>query len=319
MGRYVIRRLLWAFFLLIAVSFIVFVIFYLLPAGDPALARAGKQPTPELIAHIRHSLGLDRSWLVQFYLYMKQLVFHFDFGKSYVGTEVSIRSEIFSRFPTTVYLAVGAAAIWIVFGLAIGIISAVKRGSVMDRASMGFALVAISAPVQWFGLVMLYLFSRDGHGLKIFPGAGSCIEFSPIKCFPDFILPWIVVSFAFMAVYARLSRSSVLETLREDYIRTARSKGLSERRVVFKHALRGALTPVVSLFGLDIAGLLGGAILTETVFNIPGLGRYAFNAISTSDLPAIQGTVLFGAFFIIMANLIVDVLYAVLDPRVRYS
>ncbi|GAC1408730.1 MAG: ABC transporter permease [Actinomycetota bacterium] len=319
MGRYVGRRLLWAVVLLFVVSLVVFAVFYLLPSTDPALLRAGKQPTPELVARIRKVYRLDRSWVIQFYYYMKGLILHFDFGTTFIGTPQPVRNEIFSRFPTTVYLAFGAAVLWIVSGVSVGILSAVKRGSLADRAAMGFSLIAISAPVYWFGLVMLFFFSKDGHFLPIFPGAGSCIEFNPIRCFPDFILPWFVLSFAFMAVYARMSRSSVLDTLREDYIRTARAKGLSERRVVFKHALRGALTPVVSLFGLDLAGLLGGAILTETVFNIPGLGRYAFNAITSGDLPVIQGTVLFGAFFIILANLLVDMLYAVLDPRVRYS
>lgn len=319
MGRYVIRRLLWSVVLLFAVSFLVYAIFYLLPSTDPALLRAGKQPTPELLAQIRHQLRLDRPWYIQYLLYMKDLIFHFDLGKSFVGTTGSVAAQIVGRFPTTVYLAVGAAGLWLFIGLGIGILSAVKKGSLLDRGAMSFALFGVSAPVYWIGLVFLFLFSKDGHFLRIFPGSGSCLEFNPITCFPDFILPWIVLSFAFTAVYARMSRSSVLETLREDYIRTARAKGLSERRVIFRHALRGALTPVVSLFGLDVAGLLGGAILTETVFNIPGLGRYAFNAINNGDLPAIQGTVLFGAFFIILANLAVDVLYAVLDPRVRYS
>jgi peptide/nickel transport system permease protein len=314
----VIRRLLWAIVLLFAVSFIVYAVFYLLPSTDPALLRAGKQPTPELIAQIRHALKLDRPWYVQYGSYMSNLITHFDFGKSYIGSQEPVRNQIFSRFPTTAYLAVGAAVIWLILGLGIGIVSAVKKGSLADRAAMGFALFAVSAPVYWLGLLFLYLFSKDGL-LKIFPGSASCLEFNPVGCFPSFILPWIVLSFAFTAVYARMSRSSLLETMREDYIRTARAKGLSERRVIFRHALRGALTPVVSLFGLDLAGLLGGAILTESVFNIPGLGRYAFEAIGNGDLPAIQGTVLFGAFFIIIANLIVDVLYGVLDPRVRYS
>lgn len=319
MGRYVVRRMLWAVVLLFAVSLIVFAVFYLLPSTDPAVLRAGKQPTADLLAKIRKIYRLDEPWYTQYFIYMKNLITKFDFGTTFIGTPQPVRGQILARFPTTVYLAVGAAVVWLLMGIPIGILSAVKKGSFADRFAMGFALFSVSAPGYWLGLVALFLFSQDGRFLRIFPGSGSCLEFSPFGCFTAFILPWFVLSHSFTAVYARMTRSSMLEMMNEDYIRTARAKGLSERRVVFKHALRGAMTPIVSLFGLDLAGLLGGAILTETVFNIPGLGRYALNAISNGDLPAIQGTVLFGAFFIILANLAVDVLYGVLDPRVRYS
>jgi peptide/nickel transport system permease protein len=319
MGRYIIRRLLWAIVLIFAVSFITFLVFYIFPASDPALARAGKQPTPQLVEIIRKNLGLDKPWYVQYTRYMGDLLRHGSFGDSYLGSRTPVRNEIFGRFPTTAYLAVGAALVWLAMGIPIGIISAVKRGKIPDRAAMGFALFGISAPVYWFGLVMLYLFANDVGLVKIFPGSGTCIDFNPIRCAGSFILPWFVLALAFSATYARFTRSSLLETFREDYIRTARAKGLSEKRVIFKHAMRGALTPIVSIFGLDVAGLLGGAVLTETVFNLPGLGRYAVNASGFGDLPAIQGTVLFGALFIVMANLIVDIVYGILDPRVRYS
>lgn len=318
MGRYVIRRLLWSVVLLFAVTFVAFIIFYLFPSADPALLRAGKSPTPELIAKIRNTLGLDEPWYVQYGIYMKNLVTKLDFGRSFVN-DLPVRGEIFSRLPATIYLAVGAAVVWLSLGIPIGVVSAVKRGRVADRLAMGFALIGISAPVYWFGLVMLYLFSNDLGIIPIFSGAATCPDFGPIRCAGSYLLPWIVLALAFSATYARFTRSSLLETFREDYIRTARAKGLSERRVIFKHAMRGALTPIVSIFGLDLAGLLGGAVLTESVFNLPGLGRYAVEAINGSDLPAIQGTVVFSAFFIVMANLIVDVVYGVLDPRVRYS
>jgi peptide/nickel transport system permease protein len=319
MGRYIIRRLLWAIVLLFAASFITFLVFYIFPASDPALVRAGKQPTPELVETIRHNLGLDKPWYHQYARYMGDLITKGSFGESYVGSREPVRNELFSRFPTTAYLAVGAAVVWLAMGIPIGMISAVKRGKMPDRAAMFFALIGISAPVYWFGLVMLYLFANDVGVLKIFPGVASCQEFHPITCAGSFILPWFVLALAFSATYARFTRSSLLETLGEDYIRTARAKGLSERRVILKHAMRGALTPIVSIFGLDVAGLLGGAVLTETVFNIPGLGRYAVSAIDTGNLPAIQGTVLFGALFIVMANLIVDIVYGILDPRVRFA
>jgi peptide/nickel transport system permease protein len=196
-----------------------------------------------------------------------------------------------------------------------------RSRSLIDRLSMGAALVAISAPVYWLGLVALYLFSSDIGKFHLFKGAGSYVPFSqdPSLWFQSLIMPWFVLAAAFAAFYARLLRGNLIEVMSEDYIRTARAKGLSERRVILRHGVRSAITPVVTAAGLDIGILLGGAILTETVFNIPGIGRLAFDSIQNSDLPMIQGTVLLGAFFIIFANLVVDVAYAFLDPRVRYS
>jgi peptide/nickel transport system permease protein len=202
----------------------------------------------------------------------------------------------------------------------IGVISAIRPRSLLDRATMGAALVAISAPVYFLGLIALFLFSNDIGVVHLLPGAGTYapISVSPWHWFTSLLMPWCVLAAAFAAFYARMVRGNLIDTLGEDYIRTARAKGLSERRVVMRHGLRAALTPVVTMAGLDIGILLGGAILTETVFNIPGIGRYAYDSIINSDLPAIEGTVLFGAFFIITANIFVDILYAFLDPRVRY-
>jgi peptide/nickel transport system permease protein len=319
--RYIIRRLLWVVVLLIVVSFLTFIIFYTLPSADPALLRAGRQPNPELVEQIRHNLGLDNPWYQQYFDYMKRLVLHFDFGYSYQNT-IEVRQQIFDRFPATASLAIGAAVVWILSGVAVGIVSAVKRRSLVDRLSMGAALVAISAPVYWLGLVALYLFSSDIGKFKVpfFHGAGSYVPFSddPSAWFQSLLMPWLVLAAAFAALYARLLRANLIEVMSEDYIRTARAKGLSERRVVLRHGVRSAITPIVTAAGLDIGILLGGAILTESVFNIPGIGRLAFDSIQNADLPMIQGTVLLGAFFIITANLVVDVIYAFLDPRVRY-
>jgi peptide/nickel transport system permease protein len=320
--RYIIRRLIWMVVLLFLVSLITFFIFYTLPSADPAQLRAGRQPNPELVKEIRHNLGLDQPWYEQYWHYMKRLVLHGDFGYSFQNN-ISVREQIFDRLPATASLALGAAVLWILAGVAVGIISAIKRRTVVDRLTMGVALVAISAPVYWLGLVALYLFSSD---LGKFPvpfldGAGSYVPFSqdPSQWFQSLLMPWIVLSASFAALYARLLRGNLIEVMSEDYIRTARAKGLSERRVVLRHGVRSAITPIVTAAGLDIGILLGGAIRTESVFNIPGIGRLAFDSIQNADLPMIQGTVLLGAFFIIMANLIVDILYAFLDPRVRYS
>jgi peptide/nickel transport system permease protein len=319
---FIIRRLLWMVVLLLVISFLTFVIFYTLPAADPAALRAGRQPSPELLASIRHTLGLDRPWYIQYLKYLDRLVFHFDFGYSFQNN-VSVKEQIFERLPVSATLAFGGAVVWLLIGIPIGIISAIKRGTWMDRVAMGGALVAISAPVYWLGLVSLYLFSKDLGKFPLFEGQGAYpqtggIFTNPGEVIPALIMPWFVLAASFAAVYARFLRGNLLEVMSEDYIRTARSKGLKERRVVFKHGVRSAITPIVTILGLDLGILLTQAILTETVFNIPGIGRLAFDAIQKSDLPTVQGTVLVGAFAIIMLNLIVDVLYAFLDPRVRF-
>jgi peptide/nickel transport system permease protein len=320
MLNYIIRRLLWVIVLLFVVSGLTFIIFFVLPSADPAQLRAGRQPNPQLVEQIRHNLGLDRPMIVQYFDYMKQVFLHFDFGYSYQNT-ISVKEQIFQRLPATISLALGAAVVWLITGITVGIISAVRSRTLLDRTTMSAALIAISAPVYWLGLLSLYLFADDIGKFKLFPGAGSYVPFSedPSKWFSSLILPWLVLAAAFAAFYARLLRSNLIETMGEDYIRTARAKGLSERRVVMRHGLRSAITPIVTAAGLDIGILLGGAILTESVFNIPGIGRLVFESIQHSDLPMIQGTVLIGTFFIVTANLIVDIVYAFLDPRVRFA
>jgi peptide/nickel transport system permease protein len=211
--------------------------------------------------------------------------------------------------------------VWLLIGLPVGVISAIRRRSFADRMTMGLSLVAISAPVYWLGLVALYLFAKDIGIIHIFDGAGTYTPFSksPSQWFGSLLLPWLVLAASFAAFYARLLRANLIDTMSEDYIRTARAKGLPERTVIGRHAIRSAITPIVTILGLDIGILLGGAILVETVFNIPGVGRLAYDGIQNADLPVIQGTVLFGALFIVVANLVVDIVYAFLDPRVRYT
>jgi peptide/nickel transport system permease protein len=318
--RYIIRRLLWGVLLLILVSALTFVLFRVLPTGDPARLRAGRSASPRVVAAIRVDLGLNKSLPEQFWLYMKGIFMHFDLSYSYYSS-APVKGLIANRLPATISLTLGAVVIWLLVGAAVGIISAVRRRSKLDRGAMGTALVLISAPEYWLGLIALYLLAADIGRLKVFPGAGSYVGLSsdPLKWLTSLILPWLVLAATNAAIYARVLRGSLIETMGEDYIRTARAKGLSERRVVLRHGLRSAITPVITILGLDIGVLLGGAILVETVFQIPGIGRLNYDAITHSDFPIVQGTVLAAALFIIVANILVDIAYAYLDPRVRFG
>jgi peptide/nickel transport system permease protein len=319
MIRYIIRRLLLGIVLLLVVCLVTFILFRVLPTGNPAVLRAGRDPQPKLIKEIEVVLGLNKSLPAQFWDYLKEVVLHFNFGYSYYSQE-AVRSLISERLSATLSLTVGAAVLWIVAGLSVGIISALRRHSLLDRTVMGASLVMISAPEFWLGLVFLYLFASDIGQFKILPGAGSYVGLThdPWKWFTSLIMPWVVLASGSAAVYARLMRSSLSEVMREDYIRTARAKGLRDRAVV-GHGVRAAINPIFTLFGLEVGVLLGGAILVETVFNIPGIGRASYQAIQSSDFPVIQGTVLLASMFIIIANILVDIAYAYLDPRVRYS
>jgi peptide/nickel transport system permease protein len=319
-GAYIVRRTLWALLLLLVVSFLTFLIFNVFPSADPAALRAGRNATPALIEQIRRNLGLNKPFYTQYWIYLKGLIEHFNLGYSYYNSE-SVKSEVFSRLPATISVTVGGFIVWMLIGIPVGIISAIKPRSILDRIMMGGSLVAISAPVYFLGLVSLFLFAQGTGVLQWAGAAGSYVPITqnPGTWFNSLILPWLTLAAAFAAFYARMTRGNLIEVMHEDYIRTARAKGLRESVVITKHGLRAALTPIVTMAGMDIGLLLGGAILTEIVFNIPGIGRYAYDAIVNSDLPAIQGTVLFGAFFIVFANLVVDILYAFLDPRVTYG
>jgi peptide/nickel transport system permease protein len=323
MGRYLIRRTLFMVLVLFIVSFMTFLIFYKLPPGDPARIAAGRRTSPDILAQARENLGLDKPWYVQYGRFAKGLIpwpglflneqVYFSYNNF-----VPVKERVFDSLPVTIVLALGASVVWVLIGLPIGVMSAVKPRSVRDRAGMLFALFGVSAPVFWLGYVMLYIFWFQ---LRWFPGSTLPIDQSLWESVirGHFVLPWITLSLTFAAFYARMTRSNLIETMSEDYIRTARAKGLSERRVIFKHGLRAALTPVVTMFGLDLGILLGGAVITEQVFNLPGMGHYLVDSLTTKDFPAVMGVTVFAALFIIVANLLVDVAYAFLDPRVRYT
>lgn len=321
MGRYIVRRSLWMVVVLILITLFAFLVFYVLPPQDPAVAFAGRQATPDTIAEARRILGIDKPWYVQYGLFVKRLFLGDEYGWPGFGQSFSsrtpIRDSLFPRSLITLQLAIGAAVIWLMIGIPIGILSALKRRSFADRAAMGFALFGVSAPVFWLGLVSLYIFWYKLHWL---PGTGfTHFTDSPSQWFLHLIMPWMVLAFLFAAFYARMVRGNMLEVMSEDYIRTARAKGLRERDVVIRHGMRSSLTPVVTMFGLDFGSLLGGAIVTENVFNIPGLGNFTVDSVSRGDLPAVMGVVVFAAIGITLMNLIVDILYAYLDPRVRYG
>jgi peptide/nickel transport system permease protein len=317
---YIVRRVLWGALLLILVSALTFVLFRILPTAEPARLRAGHDASPQVIAALRVDLGLNKPLITQFWLYMKNIFLHFGLGYSYYSG-AAVKNLIVHRIPATLSLVLGGSVIWLGSGLAVGIVSALRRRTPVDRASMGAALVLISAPEYWLGLIALYLFAADIGQLKVFPGADSYVGLTadPWKWLTSLILPWLVLAAGNAAVYARLMRGSMIETMGADYIRTARAKGLTERRVVMRHGVRAAINPIVTIFPLDIGVLLGSSVLVETVFNIPGIGRLNYDAITHADFPIIQGTVLLAALFIIVANIAVDIGYAYLDPRVRYS
>lgn len=320
MTRYVIRRVLWTIVLLFAVISATFVIFYLLPSGDPAVLRAGAHPTPQLLATIRHNLGLNSGWYVQYFDYLKALILHFDFGHSY-QSHIAVRTQLFSRLPATISLAVGAAVLWLVTATTIGSIAAVKRRSLFDRTTTGTAVVAISVPVFWLGMISLYLFASDIGKLPILPGAGTYVGLTHNagKWFTSLVMPWLVLTAGISAASALMLRSSLSETLAQGYIQTARAKGIPEHRVFMRHALRVAIAPLIRSAGLGLGILLGGAILIETVFNIPGIGRLTYSSIQDKDLAMIQGTVLLGGCLVVLAKLMVEVVYAFIDPRASSS
>jgi peptide/nickel transport system permease protein len=332
---FIIRRLIATVFLLIVVSMITFAIFFLIPrlAGQNTYQLAteyvGRNPTRAAVLQIEAKLGLDHPIWVQYGNFLKGIVFgaHYDSGTSTTycpppcfgysfRTQQPVWPQMVSDLPVTLSLAIGAAVIWLVAGVAVGVISALKRGTLFDRFSMGIALAGVSLPIFFTGLISLELFS---YKWSIFPNVQYVsLTTNPFLWARNLVLPWICLAFLYAALYARLTRAGMLETMNEDYIRTARAKGLPERTVIFKHGLRAALTPIVTIFGMDLGLLLGGAIITEYTFSLHGLGLFTILAINNQDLPEILGVTMLAAFFIVLANLVVDVLYAVVDPRVRH-
>ena len=321
MGRYIIRRLLWVLLVVILVTFFTFLIFFVMPPVDPAVLFAGRTPSPRILAQIRDAFGLDQPFFVQYGMFLKRIFLGDEygwpgFGMSFV-TRSPIRENFLDRTLVTMQLAAGAAVIWLILGVSIGIVSALKRGKWQDRMAMGFALFGVSAPVFWLGLMALYIF-WERIGWPVGTGYVPFTE-SPVQWFLHFILPWCVLALLFAAFYARMVRGSLLDSFGQDWIRTARAKGLPERKVVYKHGLRASLTPVVSMFGVDLGTLLGGAIITETVFNLPGLGTYVVRSVTNGDIPVIMDVVVFGGLAVALMSLVADILYAFLDPRVRYT
>jgi len=331
--QYIIRRLILVVVLMWVVSMVTFAIFFLIPSAtgtSPAVLFAGKAPTPDTVKSVEIKFGLKDSIPVQYAHFVEGIFVgrHFDngpdksycpppcLGFSFVNNQ-PVWDEITSDLPVTLSLAAGASIMWLVSGTAIGVLSALKRRTIFDRTAMGLALAGVSLPIYFTGLVLLDLISYNWGILPNVHYVG--FTDNPLSWARNLILPWLALTFLYAALYARLTRAGMLETMGEDYIRTARAKGLSERRVITRHALRAALTPIVTIFGLDLGQLLGGAILTEYTFGLIGIGHLSIDAISRQDLPVIMGVTLFAAFFIVFANLVVDVLYAFVDPRVRYS
>jgi peptide/nickel transport system permease protein len=319
MARFVARRLASMVLVLFAVSVLTFLIFNVIPNGDPAVRMAGKQPTEEQIEAIRQEWGFDKNIVVQYTTTMKKL-FTGDMVSYF--TQLSVTEEIWKGLPRTLSLAIGAAIIWMFFGVALGLYSAMRAGKFSDRFLTVLALIGISMPVFWIGALMnqyLGFELSNKLGFELFPNGGYVpLTESPWEWFHHLILPWTALAILFIGVYSRVLRGNILETVNEDFVRTARAKGLSERRVLLKHVLRNSMIPIVTLWGLDFAVVIGGgAILTETVFNLQGVGQYAADAIGQLDVPPILAVTMFGAFFVVLFNAVVDIVYAYLDPRIR--
>jgi peptide/nickel transport system permease protein len=325
MLAFVIRRIIGMFAVLFAVSVLVFIVFVLIPGGDPALRMAGKNPSPQNIINIRKKWGFDRPVYVQ-YVRMMQKAGNgvlpgkhgeYDILRSF-DTRTDVAAEIKKGIPATFSLCIGAALIWLLFGTIVGVLSAVSAGRWSDRLITALALVGVSMPVAWLGIVLRYFLAEKPNN-PIFPDGGYVgLTTDPVQWANHLIMPWFVLAVLFIGFYGRVLRSNMLDAMNEDYVRTARAKGLSPRRVLLKHVLRNSMIPIVSLFGLDFAAVLGGgAILTETVFELRGVGWYAAQSVGALDLPPIMGVTLYGAFFIVVFSAIVDFIYVLLDPRIR--
>jgi peptide/nickel transport system permease protein len=312
MGRFVVRRLLGMVAVLFAVSVLTFLIFNVIPNSDPALRMAGKNATPTLVENITEEWGFDDS-LPQQYLTMMGKIFSGDVI-SYEGRE-NVDERIIEGIPATFSLCIGAAVIWMFFGILFGYLSAVRAGGLLDRVLTIVAVTGISIPVFWLAAILLNYLT---YQTEIFP-SGGYVEFAenPLEWGEHLILPWVTLAIVYVGIYSRVLRSNMLDAMNEDYVRTARAKGLSERRVMTRHVLRNSLIPIVTLFGLDFGALLGGAIAVEAIFSLNGIGQYAYESLINTDLPPIMAIVLFGAFFVVLFNALVDIAYAWLDPRIR--
>jgi peptide/nickel transport system permease protein len=323
MIRYVIRRLLWAVVLFLAITVLTFLMFYVIPVNPAALV-AGKAATQAEIKHVQHLLYLDQPLWRQYLHFLDELFQHHSLGYSY-GTRQSVNTIIGHAAPVTASLVIGGAVLWLMVAIPVGIYSALRPRSKGDRVAMVSVLAGISAHPVWIGYMLSLIV---GYELNLLPIQGYCnlrgaspgqTCGGPIDWFTHMLLPWITFAILYSAFYVRMIRSSVMETLNEDYVRTARAKGASERRVITRHVLRNAMLPVVTMLGMDVAVALGGAVFVETVFGFPGLGGRAVQAVSQFDLPTVSGTVIFASIMVIIFNLLVDLLYAWIDPRIRLS
>lgn len=305
MAKYILKRLLILIPTLLGISFIVFSLLYLSP-GDAALAAAGPNATKETVEAIRQKLGLNEPFLVQYGNYLKNLVLHFDLGKSYQSGR-SVTEALLRVFPTTIKLASGALVISIIMGISFGVLAAIKKNTIIDSIITAFGMVGLAMPIFWSGLLLIIVFSTK---LKVLPASG-------FSSFKQMILPWFALGFQSSAVIMRMTRSAMLDVLDKDYIRTALSKGLVKRKVILVHALKNAMVPVITTIGLQAGGLLGGSILTETIFSIPGIGRLMVDSIKTRDYPIILGAILLIAIVYSLISIIVDILYGFINPRIK--
>ena len=320
MLAFAVRRLVGLVAVLLALSILVFLIFFATPGVDPARRMAGRNPNPETIRQIKHEFALDRSLPVQYVIMMKKLFVSHDLI-SY-GSHTDVIPEVLNAAPVTFSLVLGAAVIWVVFSILTGVAAAVLRGTILDPILMILALIGISMPVFWLGEVVNLFTQSRWHDFFLFswvpPLGYTPLTQNPLKWFQGLVFPWLTLSVLYVGFYARVLRANLIETENEDYVRTARAKGISERRVLLRHNLRTSLISFVSLFGLDFGVLVGGgALLTEVVFGLPGVGLLTYRSLSGLDLPVIMTTVVYAAFFITIASALVDLLYAWLDPRVR--
>jgi peptide/nickel transport system permease protein len=325
MAAFLLRRLIGMGIVLFAVSFLVYLVFIIVPGGDPASRIAGKHPTQENIVNIKKKWGFDKPFYVQYVQMMKKAYnglapgkhSQYDILRSF-DNQSDVVQQIKRGLPATFSLSIGAGIIWLLFGILVGVFAAVTAGRWSDRLITTLALVGISLPVFWLGIMSRYfLAERPKH--PWFPdGEYVPLTHDPWQWFRHLLLPWFVLAVLFIGFYGRVLRSNILDTINEDFVRTAKAKGLTKRRVLVKHVLRNSLIPIVSLFGLDFASVIGGgAILTETVFDLHGVGAYAANSVGDLDLPPIMGVTLYGAFFVVILSAVIDVVYGFLDPRIR--
>jgi peptide/nickel transport system permease protein len=318
-----IRRFAQMIFVMLGISILVYLIFFATPGADPASRIAGRNASPEVLAAVRASFGLDKPLPVQYAVMMRRLFIDQDLT-SFVNRGEQVVPEIEEAAPITLSLVFGAAVFWILGSIAIGLVAAATKGSFLDRLLMVLGLIGISMPVYWLGEIVNLVTQKDLHDSWLFswvpPLGYTPLTEDPWLWFKSLILPWITLAILYIGLYGRVLRASLVEAGQEDYVRTARSKGLSESRILIRHALRTSLIAFVTLFGLDFGALVGGsALLTEVVFALHGVGRLTYQALLDLDLPVIMATVMYASFFVVFANALVDILYATLDPRVRLA